>query len=113
MEIVTILSFSFLVRAGDSEEELPPNHSFQAHSKEITDVSFSHFDSLLMLSAGLDHRLVLYNLQKGEELLKIHFDAELTTCSLNLSDTMLFCGTKTGRLVKLSLFQAVRIFNIF
>lgn len=99
--------FSLTIRSSRSEEEVAPFCSFLSHSKEITDVAFSWFDSMFMLSAGLDHRLVLYDLNSKTMLQKIHFDAELTACAFNLSDTFLFCGTKTGRLVKLSLFHAV------
>jgi WD40 repeat protein len=107
--VVKNCMFSLLNRTSISEEMRPPYCAFQSHSKRITDIKFSTFDSLFMLSSGLDHRLVLYNLQTSTELMKLNFDAELTSCALSLSDTFLFCGTNTGRLVKVSLFQAVCI----
>ncbi|KAI6184112.1 hypothetical protein M3Y97_00561400 [Aphelenchoides bicaudatus] len=97
---------SLTIRSSRSEEEVAPFCSFLSHSKGITDVAFSCFDSMFMLSVGLDHRLVLYDLNSKTVLQKIHFDTELTSCAFSLSDTFLFCGTKTGRLVKLSLFHA-------
>lgn len=112
-KFVIIVCFSLICRSAISEESVAPFCSYRAHTKAIADIAFSCFDSLFMVSCGLDHRLVLYNLQSEEdpkqELLKINFDVELTACALSLSDTVLFVGTKTGRLVKLSLFQTVNL----
>lgn len=87
------------VRLWETQDSTAPVLTFDAvHVAPVKGVAFSPMNSNLLLSAGLDKRLVIYNLEKRAPVKTVHTPEQLTSLSFKYSTTsnVVAVGSTTG-----------------
>ena len=74
-------------------------HSFQTHQQAVTGLCFSPFNRYLMVTVGLDQRLVLYDVEKMVSVRTMTADAPLQSLAFHSDGTILAVGTVDGRIL--------------
>ncbi|CAB4417648.1 unnamed protein product [Rhizophagus irregularis] len=71
----------------------------KAHHSEIKGIAFSPSNQHLLISAGMDKRIVLYDVSKKESLKNIHTDSPLTALAFRADCVTIAAGTLQGKIL--------------
>lgn len=88
-------------------------HEFvKSHSAPVMDLSFSPLNNLLMVSCGLDKKIVLHDIKRKTAINVKTVDQPLTSVCLAQNGVNLFAGSFLGKLYKYDLRKTTKPVNV-